>query len=190
MATDKKEKNGNHKTEGRCIELSRGEVRHAFCLYTLMADAVEAALSLQEAVLPHIKVPGLFQPLSREELLDSVRHDTLWGLYDGESMVALCMLVHNRDTDRSLAPDAGRPNAACITFDGVLVHPEYRGFGIQRLFLSLAAEKAATLSAGTVLATVAPENKYSRQNFSAAGFSVLREYEKYGYPRLLVGKEV
>lgn len=175
----------------RIIKLIKGEKEKTFSLRLIKNEEIEACLLLQETVVTGIGDRALFEPLTREELSESVSLDTVAGLYDGDALAAFCMLIHNRDTDRSLAEDAGLPREAVLTFDGVLVLSAYRGFGIQRLFLEFAEETARKEGATFVLATVAPPNLHSRRNFERAGFSVIKEYKKYGgYPRLLVQKRI
>ena len=130
------------------------------------------------------------EPLTEEELLESAEVDSVFGLFDGDTLAAFSMIIHNRETDRSLAPDAEKACGETFTFDGVLVRPAFRGFGIQRLFLSLAEKEAKKHGAACILATTAPPNLHSRKNFESMGFSIVKEYIKYGYPRLLLKKEL
>ncbi len=172
------------------IILCRKGSKRSFSLCKLTEKEIAVCLSLQDTVVEIIGDPTVFQPITKEELAESVRLDSVYGVYDGEKIAAWSMFIHNRDTDRTLADDAGLPRTACLTFDGVLVHPAYRGYGMQRFFLSLAEKTAQMCGAAYVLATVAPPNTHSYQNFQKTGFVVLREYIKYGYPRYLLQKMV
>lgn len=172
------------------IKLMKGEKEKSFSLRLMKKEEIGACLALQETVVSGIGNRAVFEPLTEEELLESVKLDTVAGLFDGEKLAAFCMLIHNRDTDRSLAEDAALAREEVLTFDGVLVLPAYRGYGMQRFFLHFAEEKAHQLGALHVLATVAPTNPHSRRNFEKTGFFVVKEYKKYGgYPRLLVRKD-
>jgi len=170
------------------IILYRKGSKHAFSLCKLTEKEMDMCLAMQDIIVEIIGDPTVFQPITREELEESVRCDSVYGVYDGETLAAWSMFIHNRDTDRTLADDAGVPRAACLTFDGVLVHPAYRGYGLQRFFLTLAEETARACGAAYVLATTSPANTHSYQNFHKAGFLVLREYIKYGHPRYLLQK--
>lgn len=172
----------------RTIKLMKREKEKTFSLRLIHKEEIKACLALQETVVSGIGNRAVFEPLTAEELSESVIRDTVAGLYDGAQLAAFCMLIHNRDTDRSLADDAALPREAVLTFDGVLVLPRYRGYGMQRFFLGFAEETARGIGALHILATVAPGNPHSRQNFEKAGFRVVQEYIKYGYPRLLVHK--
>jgi len=175
----------------KTVTLIKGEKEKTFSLRLIKKEEIKDCLALQETVVAGIGNRALFEPLTEEELSESVALDTVAALFDGENMAAFCMLIHNRDTDRSLADDDGKRRESVLTFDGVLVLPDYRGYGIQRLFLDFAEEKARRLGAMHILATVAPQNPHSRRNFEKQGFSVIKEYKKYGgYPRLLVCKSV
>ena len=168
---------------------SKTETR-TFSLRGLSRADLPAALALQKEALILIPSRALFEPLTEEELLESAEMDSVFGLFDGDTLAAFSMIIHNRETDRSLAPDAEKTCTETFTFDGVLVRPAFRGFGMQRFFLSLAEKEAKKHGAACILATTAPPNLHSRKNFESMGFSIVKEYIKYGYPRLLLKKEL
>lgn len=168
---------------------SKTETR-AFSLRRLTRSDIPVALSLQKEALALIPSRALFEPLTEEELWESAALDSVFGLFDGDTLASFAMIIHNRETGRSLAPDAEKTCAVAFTFDGVLVRPSHRGFGMQRFFLSLAEKEAKKCGASCILATTAPPNSHSRKNFESMGFSIVKEYIKYGYPRLLLKKEL
>ncbi len=176
--------------QAETLSLSSKTETRTFSIRRLSRADIPAALSLQEEVLSLIPSRALFEPLTEAELLESAEIDSVFGFFDGDTLAAFSMIIHNRETDRSLAPDAEKACGETFTFDGVLVHPAYRGFGMQRLFLSLTEKEAKKCGASCILATTAPPNLHSRKNFESMGFSIVKEYIKYGYPRLLLKKEL
>ena len=74
--------------------------------------------------------------------------------------------------------------------DSAIVHPDYRGNGLQRKLLEAAL---ALLRPGIVGigATVSPENQYSLNNALASGFEIVCRREMYGgYDRYLLAKRL
>ena len=67
-----------------------------------------------------------------------------------------------------------------ITFDAVVVDPEYRGLGLQRILLDEADKEAARRGVRAIAATVSPKNAHSIANFESVGFVSLREIKAYG----------
>ena len=134
--------------------------------------------------------PAPFAAITKEEIEESAKLDTLLAAFVGNRPVALNIILKNRPSDRSLAPDIGESYDAVATFDGVIVDPEYRGLGLQRIFLGLAIGEAEKWGARKLAATVAPGNFYSRENFRRMGFSELGEFPKYGGVRIIVTKDI
>ena len=134
--------------------------------------------------------PATFQEITREEIEESIALDLALVAATADKIIALNLLLANRESDRSLAYDIGRDPCEVVTFDGVIVAPEYRGLGLQRRFLAIAEDYAKSLGAGAVAATVAPENLPSRRNFERAGFCELGEFPKYGSKRIIVIKSI
>ena len=74
--------------------------------------------------------------------------------------------------------------------DSVIVHPDYRGNGLQRKLLETALTRLRPGIVG-IGATVSPENQYSLNNALASGFTIAARREMYGgYDRYLLKKMV
>ena len=134
--------------------------------------------------------PATFKEITREEIEESIALDLALVAATADKIIALNLLLANRESERSLAYDIGRDPCEVVTFDGVIVAPEYRGLGLQRRFLSIAEDYASSLGAALVAATVAPANLPSRRNFERAGFCELGEFPKYGSTRIIVTKKI
>ena len=147
---------------------------------------VDAMLALQARSVSS----ATFAAITREEMLESIERDLLIVATCEGEIAALGQIVTNRETERSLAPDLGVPFSEVVTFDGVIVAPEHRGNGLQRIFLGMAEEFGGECGAAYVAATVAEANLPSRRNFGARGFSELKIIPKYGSERILVAKRI
>jgi len=72
--------------------------------------------------------------------------------------------------------------------DSAIVHPDYRGNGLQRKLLEAALGLLRPGIVG-IGATVSPENQYSLNNALASGFEIVCRREMYGgYDRYLLAK--
>lgn len=58
--------------------------------------------------------------------------------------------------------------------------PDWRGYGLQRILIDRAAEKAREAGAKQILATVSPDNRHSLANFTSAGYEITATVSKYG----------
>lgn len=149
-------------------------------------EDADELLALQERSIDK----RVFYPITRDEIFESAEKDIILAAYASGKIIALNILVKNRKTDRSLAPDVGKDYSSVATFDGVIVAPEYRGLGLQRRFLAIAAELSRAWGAANLAATVAAPNLPSRSNFQKEGFTEIGEFPKYGATRIIVVKDL
>ena len=105
-------------------------------------------------------VPGIFAP-------------------DGR-LVAAAAIVTGRISERNLAEGSDDDKKASFTFDAVFVDPDWRGYGLQRVLIDRAADKAREAGAKQILATVSPDNSHSLNNFATAGYEIIATASKYG----------
>lgn len=154
-------------------------------------------LKLQKGITSEIDNVDIFKYSSEEEFLESMLIDYCYGLFDGKELVALCIGVMNRESSRNLCNLLGDENyKKYATFDSVQVRADYRGYGIQSFFLAdFEAYVQSLLEINstdnmTVLATVAPSNTHSLNNFIKAGYKHGDAVSAYGSERYLVQKEL
>ena len=151
-----------------------------FTIKRLGFQDLSAIMALQESVLAALPDKNLYFPLTRDELLESLHLDTLEGVYnDKEEIIAFSLVVSPRIGSRNLASSLSASPDETLTFDVVMVHPIWRGNGIQRILLARAIESMEQVNATRILATVAPDNTHSLDNFLASGFSIIDTQTKY-----------
>lgn len=163
---------------------SFGSEHTQFSLKRLFPEDLKEMLEFQGRLMENIDNEDLFVPSTRNEFIESMLIDFCYGLYDQDKLAAICLIVLNRDTVRNLyseciseltdAPDKQLAYSDCITFDSIQVCGEYRGYGIQRFFLSLANDLCRRLHAKYILASVSPLNAHSKKNFELAGYEKLK----------------
>ena len=151
-----------------------------------------AILNLQEVVYQAMPDPSQLAPLTRNELIESLHLDSLIGVFNSRNeLVAFTLLVANRKGTRNLASD-GRLNwRKCATLDMVMVHPSYRGNKLQQTLVATVIDRACNEETEYILATVAPDNTHSLDNFKQMGFTVaIPNLSKYGgLQRALLSKQ-
>ena len=152
-----------------------------FSVKPLAFEQMSDVLALQEVVMENLQDKTLLFPLSRAELMESLQIDHLAGAYNQDGkLVAFCVLVDNRCGERNLAADFGAEPEDSITFDIVVVDPQWRGYGLQQRFIDWSLDVAKEAGVKYIHATVNPENSHSGQNFIKRGFVVKKTVEKYG----------
>ena len=154
-------------------------------------------LALQREVNGEINSVDIFKESSKEEILESMLIDYCYGLFDDKRLVAFCIGVMNRESPRNLCKLLdSKEYKAYATFDSIQVQADYRGYGIQAFFLEdfsaciqslVDADATAHMS---ILATVAPKNSYSLNNFLKAGYTHGDVVSAYGSSRYLVQKQI
>ena len=182
----------------REIKINKKNKEHVFYLKSLFPYHIKEILKLQESVVNELKEKDIFQPSTKEEILESMLVDGCYGVYSGEKLIAVSIIVFNRKTERNLAIDWEEKKNDSIysqyfTFDSVQVHPRYRGFGLQKVFLDLAEELVGKTAASSIVATVSPKNPHSLKNFEKYKYyrhQTKNPYSKYGAKRILVRKDV
>ena len=139
------------------------------------ADAA-AFFALQNEVRAAMPHPEQFVPDTLENITAYLREDLCIGAYDGERLGAYFILRY-----------CGRSAHNYAAFLGV-VHPDWRGNGLQRKLLEAALPLVRPGIVG-IGATVSPENQYSLNNALACGFVIADRREMYGgYDRYLLKK--
>ena len=150
------------------------------------SDMIDELLKLEDASINR----ETFATITKDELEDSILNDRVFvAICEGEP-IAFAIVVKNRESERSLAKDAGLPIEDVASFDGVIVAPEHRGNGLQKIFLSLAEIFAKGWGAKRILATVAEANAHSRKNFRDMKYDELCVIPKYGSTRILLSKAI
>lgn len=153
-----------------------------FVLRRLFPKDLRAVVKLQNEIVQGLENDELYVETTKPEYLESMLIDFCYGLFDGDTLVAVCIIVLNRESDRNLISDFGNIIAEsglqysyidCVTFDTIQVHKNYRGYGIQKFFLALAENLCFMLNAKCIMASVSPINTVSKNNFNLFNYSKL-----------------
>lgn len=166
----------------------------AFPIRKCTLTDLDAIMALQETVCLAIENQELFVPTVREQnAVYLEKPNFILGCFDGQKLIAFCSFAVPGEDPENLGWDLGWPRekvCACAKLDTVVVHPAYRGGGLQRQLirhsLALAGESH---DIQFILTTVSPKNKYSLHNVQAAGFEICTKKLKYGgRERFILGR--
>jgi len=164
---------------------------HALILRPIRKDELRHVLAFQKSVLDgilHNQTENLCEALTERELLYSVEKDVLLGLFHGDALAALLLFIPHPLPGQNLLPDLILPDSGLTFPDGIdnviivdciLVHPDFRGYGIQH-FLFRVAECCAKKMGIPLLGGVAnPKNSHSHANFIRSGYELVATRPKY-----------
>lgn len=168
--------------------------RRVFLLRRCDEKDFPAIVSVQDKVIAGLNKGHIFERTSDEQIEESLREDFCLGAFCEDGLAAAGIMVVNRVTPRNLGVHLGYDEARlrrCATCDSVFVLPQFRGYGLQSIFLRLWDEAALELGCAEELATVSPDNPVSLGNLRANGFEILDEKVMYtGVRRYIVGKRL
>ena len=77
-----------------------------------------------------------------------------------------------------------------VNMDTVVVHPDYRGRGLQQRLMQSAEAEIAQLGKRILMCTVHPENRYSLNNVLSQGYTICRTMPMYGSVRHVLKKNI
>ncbi|MBQ6583495.1 MAG: hypothetical protein IJH77_06710 [Mogibacterium sp.] len=149
-------------------------------------------VALQDTICEGMPDDGVFVRIGNDHFAESLREDYCIGAYCGEEIAAFSLMVVNRRSKRNYARYAGYPEERmehCVSMDLTMVHPDYRGYGLQRLFTEYREEEAIRLGATEAFVTISPGNVHSLANLTASGYEIIRTMDLYdGHPRHILRK--
>jgi GNAT superfamily N-acetyltransferase len=157
--------------------------------------AAEAGVvfALQNEVRARMPHPEQFVPDTEEQIRQYVAEDLCVGVWDGARLGAYFTLRYCGADEHNYANVLGLPREEWPRWanaDSAVVHPDYRGNGLQRRMIETALRWLRPGIAG-IGCTVSPENTYSLRNLQALGFAIACRREMYGgYDRYVMKKQL
>ena len=154
------------------------------------APAVFALQNEVRAAMPH---PEWFVTDTLEHITGYITDSLCIGVWQGSRLGAYLTFHYCGQSPHNYAAFLGVPQAEWphwANADSAVVHPDWRGNGLQRAML----EAALPLLPPQIThlgATVSPDNSYSLCNAQASGFVIRCRREMYGgYDRYLLEKQL
>lgn len=181
--------------ESRLITLSRRSgLTMDFEIRRCTEEDLQTILKLQLKVYEDLCDPGLYALVSEEDIHESLLHDYCYGTYHDGRLVGFTMMIANRISHRNYGSYLGFPDerqSKCVSMEISLVDSEYRGFGLQKLYVALREEMARREGAEEALVTIAPRNDYSLNNLIDSGYEIILTEPLYeGAMRHILSKKL
>ena len=147
------------------------------------SDDVKDIYDIQKIVINSFKEneKDYFLPFTEEWYLrivnNPLKDGEIYGAFYKNKMIAWIFLsVSTRmEQIKSFIPDI---NGKCADIDGVIVLPEYRGNGLQKILVNYLEKKAQEKGINNVVAEVTFENDYSLKNLQDLGYEIKTWYQK------------
>ena len=179
------------------VELLNGHGEpHTFHIREADMNDFDTFLKLQDIIMDALPDKDIYAPFTDEETRDQLENDFCWLAFAENGDVAgVSVLVPNTKEDQStnyghhFNYDEEHLKRTA-SFDMTMVVPEYRGYGLQRLFNKIRIAKAIELGATEGITSISPLNPYSYNNFLILNFEIVDRRELYGgKDRYLLRKE-
>ena len=134
-----------------------------------IASDVDSIYNIQNIVIDNFKEEekGYFLPFKKETYLrivnDPINDGEIYGAFFNDKMIAWIFLsVSNRMKElRQMIPNL---EGSCTDIDGVIVLPEYRGYGLQKILVKHLEKMAKEKGIKNIIAEVTFGNVYSLEN--------------------------
>lgn len=155
---------------------------------------VEEILALQQEVIKTLERPETFHPDTREETEIFLTGAFGVGIYNKDKMIAY-QIMHKPSYSNSLLrhlPEYVPKNLGVIHSETNVVHPDYRGKGLQKRLKETSLQIIKKHNyADIVCNTIHPLNYPSLKNSLRMGFMIVRIKEFYGgKPRCVLVKPI
>lgn len=146
------------------------------------ANDVDSIYDIQNIVIDNFKEEkGYFLPFKKDAYLrivnDPINDGEIYGAFIDNKMIAWIFLsVSNRMKElKQMIP---KIKGNCADIDGVIVLPEYRGYGLQKILVKYLEEKAREKGISNIIAEVTFGNVYSLRNLKDLGYEEQTWYQK------------
>lgn len=130
-----------------------------------------------------------------EDVRDMMKNGvmSLWVAMDGNQMVGAFDALHPGLDAYNYGYVLGYSKEdlqLVINMDTAVVHPEYRGLGLQKKLMRYAEETLSMNGKHILLCTVHPDNRYSLNNVLSQGYTIQKTTQMYGSVRHVLAKEI
>ena len=148
-----------------------------------IANDVDSIYDIQNIVINNFKEEekGYFLPFKKESYLRIVNNPMddgeIYGAFLDNKMIAWIFLsVSNRMKElKQMIPNL---EGDCADIDGVIVLPEYRGYGLQKILVKYLEKMAREKEIKNIIAEVTFGNVYSLRNLQDMGYKEQTWYQK------------
>ena len=144
---------------------------------------IDSIYNIQNIIIDNFKEEekGYFLPFKKETYLrivnDPINDGEIYGAFIDNKMIAWIFLsVSNRMKElKQMIPNL---EGNCADIDGVIVLPEYRGYGLQKILVRYLEKIAKEKKIKNIIAEVTFGNVYSLRNLNDLGYEEQTWYQK------------
>lgn len=146
-------------------------------------NEIDEIYNIQNSVIYNFKEEekGYFLPFKKETYLRILKNPIddgeIYGAFIDDKMIAWIFLSIS-DRMRELKQMIPNLNGNCADIDGVIVLPEYRGYGLQKTLVKYLEERAREKEISNIIAEVTFGNVYSLRNLKDLGYEEKTWYQK------------
>ena len=154
-----------------------------YIVRVLTVKHLESILRLQHIVLQVIENDNFLSPLTLEEFEDSIAHNLMIGAFVDNELIAFRALALPPIDHYHLGYDIGLSSEQLekvVYHEITYVHPDYRGFGLQKKLGVIVMELLDASTYTYICATVAPFNIASLKDKLSQGMVIGALKKKYG----------
>lgn len=154
-------------------------------VYVLDTSHVPELMTLQQEVVEALPDKAILRPLDEEELLFILQGNGLMiGIFVGDKLIAFRALLEPELDAEHLGYDIGLTTEADlrqVLYQEISnVHPDFRGYGLQRLMAEIVMAQVDSSKHPIICATVMPYNIASLKDKFLQGMHVAALKYKYG----------
>ena len=150
---------------------------------TCTTSDVDSIYNIQNIVIDNFKEEekGYFLPFKKETYLrivnEPINDGEIYGAFLDDKMIAWIFLsVSNRMKElKQMIPNL---EGSCADIDGVIVLPEYRGYGLQKILVKHLEKIGKEKEIKNIIAEVTFGNVYSLRNLNDLGYEEQTWYQK------------
>lgn len=127
----------------------------------------------------------------REMMADGTM--SLWVAVDGERVIGAFDILSPQLGANNYGYSIGLTNEELmqvVNMDTAVVHPDYRGMGLQKRLMRCAEEELMKSGEHILMCTVHPENRFSLNNVLSQGYTICKTVPMYGSVRHVLRKNI
>jgi len=162
------------KTDGKEVECT---------VEILDGKSLKKIVELEKNIVENLPSRDLFQDDTDDLILDFLgRRGLAYGVINEDNLIACSALYFPGEREENLGIDIGLEEdlQTVVHLETIMVHPDYRGNGLQKILAEILIKEAKNRGFKHVLATVSPKNTVSYTNFEKLGFKKITTKIKFG----------
>lgn len=161
-----------------------GYEKKEYLMKLIGMDYIPEVLDLQDTVVRNLNLSEIFQSDDKEFFKDELeKGGKIIGVFAEKELVAYRFITTPKGESMNLGVDLQLPKKEIHKvghLETTIVHPDYRGNGLQRKTLVVALDIFKYLEYRHICSTISPKNYHSLKNVMSGGLVIKSLKDKYG----------